>query len=235
MNSTKTTWVAVLALVISIIAAFLVLNAKKVDAPDNSGLVGGAGNMLAEEYMPYIRYNNGYRSALPIQTSSTTDIAATTTITSSYFSVGSMDYAYVQVSMAATSSIPCTIPYPWGPTDTTAFIQYFIASSTVGVTGANTLDLSTTSASMYYGSSTPALVYGHAIATAATDYLLWTPIVATSSVTTASVLSGTYPDGRAVPLTLKANEALTYRYATSSPGTFTNNMAGTCSALIMKP
>lgn len=50
---------------------------------DNNGEIkfGAAGNMLAEEYIPYVLYNEGYNSNKPIETGSTLDVAGATTLT----------------------------------------------------------------------------------------------------------------------------------------------------------
>ena len=61
-NFTK--WAGIVALVISVVVGI------KVFAPVSfSHSFGAVGNMLAENYDPYIRYNGGFNTALPVTTS----------------------------------------------------------------------------------------------------------------------------------------------------------------------
>lgn len=69
-NITK--YVAWAALVIAIIVA------AKLFWPVSSGTLGAVGGQLIEQYDPYVRYNGGINSALPIQTSSTVTSAGAT-------------------------------------------------------------------------------------------------------------------------------------------------------------
>lgn len=76
--------VGILAVVVAINAVITYQITKPNKIASNPEFAGAAGNMLAEEYDPYVRYNNGYNSALAITTSDTVtggDLAATDDLT----------------------------------------------------------------------------------------------------------------------------------------------------------
>lgn len=67
-TSKVTAWVAVVALIIGALGLFVGIRAL----PHASTLIGAAGNMLAEQYEPYIQYNGGFNTNLPVNFGSTT-------------------------------------------------------------------------------------------------------------------------------------------------------------------
>lgn len=64
--------VAVLALVISIFGLF-----RSPGTTGQSSFFGGAGGLLAENYIPYVNYNDGYTSENDISTSANLSFATT--------------------------------------------------------------------------------------------------------------------------------------------------------------
>lgn len=61
----KTKFIAILALVLAIVAMFLPASSKEKMVAS----LGAAGGMLAENYIPYIMYNDGYKSEKNIELS----------------------------------------------------------------------------------------------------------------------------------------------------------------------
>ncbi len=151
-----------------------------------------------------------------------------------YVSIGGQREFHKTYQFSATSSIPVIIPNPFGATSTIIYIRSEI---TKGITGANTFDISTTSSSTGYGSSTPALIYAHSVATGAQDYVVWSPNGLSSTTPTingAQVLLNTAIDGTS-GFVLKKNESLTLRFATSSAGTFAGGyLIGTVDVVIRR-
>lgn len=70
--------VAIIALGIAIFGLFTPTGKNLVKEAGQT--FGAAGNMLAENYMPYIMYNGGYKSDKPIDTTSTLDADGATTL-----------------------------------------------------------------------------------------------------------------------------------------------------------
>lgn len=178
-------------------------------------------------------------SSLTVGTSITS--TATTTQgsqgTTAYYVRGGVDYADAQVAFTSTSSSPAIIRNPWFGTATST-IDVGLAQITSGILGANTFDISTTTnCTGGNASSTPALVYGHSVATGAVDTVSWHP----TSTTTKPALpyladyTGVGADGSS-PFILRSNECISLRIATSSPGTFAGGYwAGTLSFTFHKP
>ncbi len=155
---------------------------------------------------------------------------ATTTNTTSYWTVGGIDYASVQVSMAATSSVPCAIPNPFGAATSTV-LNHTAQITADGLTGTQTLDVSTSSSA--YASSSPAFVKKFS-ATDGQHTLVWQPGVA--STTNPGVIGyDSFNSTGASPYRLGPSEFLTTRVATGTAGTFASYFTGTCSATFMKP
>lgn len=213
------------------------------------GSKGGSGKLAApsgpeiENYVPIIMQDNGYYSAKGIYTTSTfqADGAATfgnstTTYGSSaiptYRTIGGIDYADVQLSIAATSSVFCSVSNPFG-TATTG-VMTAMSNITGGMTTAQSYDISTSTQSGA-GSSTPAFIYARSVGANKTDFTLWEPR-ATSSQLSPNILS-TPESGSASPFFLASTnglpDRLTWRVATGTPGNQT--YSGTCSATFMKP
>lgn len=159
-------------------------------------------------------------------------------IDGSYFTVGGINYYYGRQTMAATSSSVCVFPNPFGSA-TSSIVRFQSQISSSSATGigiaALKFDLSTTTAAGGYGSSTPALIYGHSLAAGAKDSVQWQP---TSSSTPSSsqiltINSGATADGSS-PFVLGPSEKITYRIASGTPGTFSTYLVGTCNVLIQQ-
>lgn len=157
--------------------------------------------------------------------------SATTTNTTSYWSVGGIDYASVQVSLSATSSVPASIPNPFGAA--TSSITSIIAQITGnGITGATQfIDISTSTTAL--GTSSPALVYRASVLSGGQAFIPWQPM-ASSTNTTNILLPVDVASGRS-NLILGPSENLNMKIASGTPGTFTSYYTGTFSATFMKP
>lgn len=70
-----------------------------------SGLGATAGNLLAEQYMPYVLYNGGYNSAKPIATSDTLAVTGTSALTGDVTLGGGNGALVVTTSNTATSTV----------------------------------------------------------------------------------------------------------------------------------
>ena len=55
-----------------------------VSNPKANSVFGAAGNMLAENYIPYVQYNGGYNSAKPMNLTGTFDVSGAVTLTSTF-------------------------------------------------------------------------------------------------------------------------------------------------------
>lgn len=148
-----------------------------------------------------------------------------------YWTFGGVKYAYVQVALTATSSIPCQIANPFGAATTT--ILSFNQTVTSGIVGTNVFSLSTTSGANGYGSSTPSLTLNHSIGTGAQDYMSWLPGNATT--TDSRVLPGVLNSTNESTAILGPSQTLVNRISTSTAGTFGTYYSGTCSATFVKP
>ena len=165
------------------------------------------------------------------QTRKNLTVTGTTTLYQ-YYSAGGIDYANVQVSFpAATSTYLCIQPNPWFGTGTSSLVS-FMARITRGVLGANTMSLSTTSASGGYGSSSPAFILDRAVASGAQDNIFWN---GNSTTTSTRILPGTDVTTGASLSVIGPSEYVSYRVATGTPGTFATPWAGSCSFTFMKP
>lgn len=151
-----------------------------------------------------------------------------------YENKGGVTYAYTNVSFSSTSSVPVIIPNPFGAATTS--IDSVVCKITTGVTGTNTFDLSTTTGTGGYGSSTPALIYGHSVATGAQDTFVWTPyLTASTTLATGKLFSMDtgLKDGTS-PFFLAPSAFVTLRIATATPGTLATPYGGSCSAQFHK-
>ena len=123
------------------------------------------------------------------------------------------------IPFAATSSIPVRLQNPFRATTTVVALHSEITSSTVG---AKTFDISTTSNSTGYGSSTPAFIYAHSISASAQDTAVWSPnglSSTTPTINSALVLLNTATDGTS-NFILGPTDWITLRFATATAGTF---------------
>lgn len=151
--------------------------------------------------------------------------------------VGGLEKAYVRRAFTATSSVLCSIRNPFfGATST---IESFSAVFSRGVLGANLFDVSTTSNTLGYGSSSPALIAAHNIPSTDKPVIVFQK----NASTTSSVNTGN--DGGTVLAGLNAStgltgisnyilgprEFLTMRLSTSTiRGEFAAPYQGTCTA-----
>ena len=106
-------YAGIVALVVSIVVAV------KVFAPIQANTLGAVGNQLIEQYDPYVRYNGGINSALPIQTSGTLTGGALTAAAATF-----SGNVTVTTSNSATSSatVGCVNTYA---TSTATAIKLF--------------------------------------------------------------------------------------------------------------
>ncbi len=162
---------------------------------------------------------------------------ATTTVASvgtpAYYTLGGVTKVYLQQNFTATSSVPVIFNNPFATSSNaviTASIDRVVCKVTGAILGSNTFDLSTTTGAGGYGSSSPALILGHSVASLAQDNVLWTPLATSTQslpyrILTGSMYQGNSPDGSS-PFFWRNNEALTYRIATGTPGN--SFYTGTC-------
>lgn len=117
------TLVGILAVVVAI-NAVITLQIVKPSKLDFSELAGAAGNMLAENYDPYVMYNDGYNSAKDIVTSATLKTTGT-------LQVGSSGTA--QVNQVVTSCTPLNTNTSIAATST----GYIYCTGVTGLTSAD--------------------------------------------------------------------------------------------------
>ena len=156
-----------------------------------------------------------------------------------FFSIGNNKRAYKEFPISATSSAICAFQNPFNSTSSIVSAGINI---TRGVTGDNNFDISTTTNDFKFGSSTPALVYGHLLQSLKQQSVPWRPNATSTSnaVTGASLTNpfrGVLPGLTSTGVSnyiLGPNEWVTWRIATSSAGTFATPYAGTCTIELEK-
>lgn len=215
----------VVAIVIAIFALSIALSS---DRPVAGSSVNG-GNVT--DYTA-VNTDNGYwvGGVTQLFNGSGVITLATTTIAANYYTIGGIDYASVQVSMAATSSVPCSIPNPFGAA-TTTLLSHIVQVTANGIASAQTLDVSTSTTA--FASSSPAFVKKYA-AGIGNFTSFWTPGLSTSTVVGVLGNDATYLVGDS-PFVIAPSEFVNTRIATGTPGTYAAYYTGTCSATFMKP
>ena len=172
--------------------------------------------------------NSGSRFIYGLSTNSTSPSAGevrTTdlTVSGDEFSVGDIDFAYVQVTMNTATTTLCTIPNPWSATST---VIHHITDITVGTSTALVFDLATSSS--ITGTSTPVWMKGVSLASASINTFFWN---GSSATTTSGVLPGVDQSTNMSNYFLGPTDKLNVKSGAGAGGyTFT----GTCSALFMK-
>lgn len=151
------------------------------------------------------------------------------TVAADFYTVGGIDYASVQQSLTATSSVVCDISDPWEGA-TSSIMTAALQVSASGLGSAQTFDIATSSDG--YATTTPSLA-SRVSAPLVAFTKFWQP----GATTTATVLGF---DGSAAhtgesPFFLSPNEHLIFKIATATPRTFSTYLTGTCSATFMKP
>lgn len=93
-----TTAISILALVISVIVGFIALKTSGVS-------FGAAGNQLIEQYIPYVLYNGGINTNLPIETGDDLTVdGGSATITSSNTATSTLTAGCFQTYATSTAS-----------------------------------------------------------------------------------------------------------------------------------
>lgn len=155
-------------------------------------------------------------------------------ISSEFWSAGALKRYSQEIPInTGTSSVLCAFENNFSGTSTIAHVGVDI---TRGVTGANTIYISTTTALFPYGSSTPNLIADFRIPSGKTARIAWNPNTATTTNAAGNpasappdVLAGISISGASNYL-IGPGEWLTVRVATGTPGTFATGFAGTCGA-----
>ena len=99
----KILWgIAVVGLVLGGWAWFSIPSVAKLPSGQS---FGAAGNLLAEQYIPYVLYNGGYNSAKDIETSANFEVGGTSTLTGDVTLSGGDNALVVTTTNAATSTI----------------------------------------------------------------------------------------------------------------------------------
>mgnify|MGYP001559391456 CR=1 FL=1 len=88
--------------------------------------VGAIGNQLAESYDPYIQYNGGFKTALPIYTTDTLRSDATTTISAGGLVVGGVNIFPKNVSQNNSSTTICSFSNPFGSPSTSTLLRLVV-------------------------------------------------------------------------------------------------------------
>lgn len=117
MNSKITTAISIVALVVSVIVGFIAV--KGTGSVLNPRL-GAAGNMLAEQYLPVIQYNGGYKSALPVVTTGGLTVSGGLTNTQTDTATSTLSAGCIQVTATSTAS-PIVFAFSNSFTSTTTF------------------------------------------------------------------------------------------------------------------
>lgn|SRR3990167_926916 len=98
-----------LAFVLGILVYQFVVSVKisgNGTAPD--GVFGAIAGMLAEDYIPYVRYNEGYKSGLPIDITSTLDADGATALGSTLSVTGATTLSSTLAATGATTTLATT-------------------------------------------------------------------------------------------------------------------------------
>ena len=145
-------------------------------------------------------------------------------------SVNGVMTCFSSQKLMATSSVICALrPVNRATSTITSVIVNFAGVGSLGTS--NVFDVSTTSQSVGYGSSTPGLIVGATLPS--TGYFKWG---ATGSSTkfglnpSSALLNTEGPNGEDLGI-LKPNEWITVRIATATPRTLSSYATGNCSAV----
>ena len=206
----------------------------------NQSAVGASGTRFPNG----LSTNTTSPSAGEIETTTLTVTATSTSAsqgTPSYFTLGGVDYADVEVSLSATSSVPGIIPNPFG-TATSTLVLCQSQVTVNGIAATQNLYVSTTTGTGGYGSSTPAIMTafvtgtGQFTAPCGFNSATSTANVATAqpNATQSDLLPGRTQTG-ASNYIVGPSEFLTLRIATATPRTLDTYWTGTFFARFMKP
>lgn len=144
-----------------------------------------------------------------------------------YVKINGVETAYVSQPINATSTMLCNIPNPYTSTTT---VLSFSMRITDGILGANNLSVSTSST--YYGSSTPVFVLDHSVPSESTDSFAWQPGASTTNVRILAANGS--PDGRDYHF-LRSGEFLVVRLATTTgAGALGDYYDGVCSGVFQR-
>lgn len=153
-----------------------------------------------------------------------------------YTSIGGRKRFYWNVPITATSSVICAVKNPYGKATTT--VDNVAVNITGGILGANKFDISTTSNTSGYGSSTPAFVAGRPVPSTALASFGFNPGQSTTthslSPTTRDIILPSIDGQGGFTNILGPDEWLSVRISTTSPGTFSTYYSGTCSGEFTK-
>lgn len=160
-----------------------------------------------------------------------------------YYTLNGVEHWSGTQGFMATSSSVCVFnnPFPNATSTIVSFSAGISSSSPTGTgisVGANQFDLSTTTAVGGYGSSTPALIYGHIVAAGTTgDFVSWTAQRFSSTTIPGNILftdrGPAIPDGVS-PFILNGTQKITYRIASGTPQTFSTYYIGKCNLTVRK-
>ena len=245
-----------------LLGATLTLGVQKIRNGSDANSFGADPdlNLLIEDYIPVIRDARGLVTGLGILAKSTLRVQGTTTMagplsiqsratttigsqgTTTYVSIGGVDFATVQKSYTATSGVVASIAVPFATSAASSTLLNAMCNTTSGIAGANTFDLATSTTE--FGSSTPSLIRGHSVASLSNgDFALWTPAGFRASTTDSwqdgndrpnVLLAGNNEDGTS-PYVLNNSHFLNWKIASGTPGTVSGGYSGTCSANFMSP
>jgi len=165
---------------------------------------------------------------------------ATSTISAqgvvNYWVQSGIDFAFVQIPMAATSSVICSIPNPFGAATSTVNNPMVVQITSNGIAQAQNIFISTSTTNA--ASSTVAWSGAIAVAASAQISSFFMGNMASSTLTAGAndvnILPGLQQSGNTNRF-LGPNEFLNVRIGTTTAGTYTAYYTGTCSATFMKP
>ena len=155
-----------------------------------------------------------------------------------YVSINGNKSFYFSSSLQATSSFVCALQNPYRATTSIVALSAEATNRTGGIAQANALYISTSTTA--FGTSSPALVQAFAMGTGQ-----WTLEFQKNTATTSTAASsgwGVHADllpgmttTGASNYILGPSEWITWKYATTTGGTYVTYDTGTCSAILGRP
>jgi hypothetical protein len=150
----KTIVIAIVAIIILVIGVISLTNRNS----ERIVGVGAAGNLLAENYDPYIMQNGGFNTALPINTSNTLSVTGVSTFTATpVFSSGVATFNGVDIftKTASFQSATTTLCYVQNSSTATSTPIRIAVRPTVGTTTASAVTLTFATSTTQYASTSP--------------------------------------------------------------------------------
>lgn len=146
-----------------------------------------------------------------------------------YTTINGVGTYYYSQPITATSSAFCSIRNPYATTTIPRSLNVQVSANGMGAT---IIDISTSTSQ--YGTSSPAFVKAFSLGANAAGNIIWAGGSGTSTSATVLGLTNTatgVTNGTS-DIFLKANEYITFRISSSTPGTFTTYLSGRCTGVL---